>query len=671
MNQATNRKPQASGNGTGDDRLKAWLERKERMDRIPLDLISDAFARAHDGQPERNGDSLRFCAQDYTIQGQRWTNTKTGKEGTGSFAWVTDAMGLQGAKGGQKTVYAWISGQMGQQLDSGAIELVEKAATPARKPWNRNGKTPNAQNSNRENGGNGEQPKPNALDRWKARREEVNQIDIVEVMEELAAELGGGTHGSGRFKLGGDIYIYLQQEQTWQNTTGIDGRGHHGSFALAHMALGNDGAENGHNLTLAWLEERFGTRLENGEVAVVSSENRVRRGPKDLELPERIDDLLPKIRHYLIGERGLPPSLVNQAIREGTLYASRQRDPDTGIFRGEPRCIFEGPASAEIREIGEGGFKGCCPGSQTEFSGFRIPMAASVSEGLIVCTEAAIDALAYRTLFPGRYAYSINGVGRFNLQYRIATTTIDDGYGFRSAMDADMAGDLAASKLFGAIFTRVILAERLGVDEDIIDEWFLDDAVIDPDDVAEAEKEGIVRTSGALAIQVDRSPHHLFFNSGWEQELPVHTPSLIHGDPAESGGEDDGPTVVWEDSGETAAPTVTLVVTKDIHPRLKRGKHDMKVSKATFDRILTDFDFRRNRTPIGKDWNDALLALGPQYIRQYETAANINFRDGTPPLPEELKIAGAGLPNDAGTPQNANIPRSEDLHGTRQTVATP
>lgn len=492
----------------------------------------------------------------------------------------------------------------------------------------------------------------NALDRYRARRDNLEQIAIEHVLDQLQAD-PNQDGDSSKWKLDGDNIIVSGQR--WMNVnTGIH-KGF-GGVSLVRMHLGQWGTPGGEKLAMEWLEGK----LDPNDDRLKSTEDGSTRTQSDFEPPERLDHLLPDIRDYLVKDRGLPSALIDPQMHDGNIYASRRYDDKRHKYSGRPMAVFMGPASAEIREMGKDGFKGCCRGSQTDYSGYRIAHHPAVSERILAINEAAVDALSYRAIFPGRLAFSTNGAGRFALQYRLATGAMESEVGVRIALDADLPGDIAAQRLFNALYVRCLLSSKLGIDPETVDEWMLPESAIAlGDEASEASTdadEAPTSRQAKLLCMPSQSPHEMFLNSRNEyiQELPVHA-------------RDQANPKLWTATGQTSDPTIRLeVLTDDVHPRLKKGSMLIKVSQNGFDHMVKTLGVRRDRTPWGKDWNDALGRLGSSYQVAYEKAARAGFKEGPPVLPYELeRLRNPDIRQDTGStpPATSGRPQPFGMRG--------
>lgn len=445
--------------------------------------------------------------------------------------------------------------------------------------------------------------------------ERYKSIQLTEVLDSLGAHHNqDGDPNKSKIDAVGNIIF---KGQRWQNANNEAAKGYGGPSLVTH-ALGLPNQVEG----LRWMIKEFGEEFGDD---LVSDE--IDEGPKDFSPPERFPDIADRVADYLITDRYLPSALVHSLIEEGNVYGSHPwYEKGQRYITNVTRCVFLGPASAELRDTTADGFKGCCDGSQTDSSGFSVrPHPGAPAENIVAMTEAAIDAISYRALFPGRFVMSTNGAGRFMLQYRIAREAVSRGLGVRMALDADMAGDVPAQKIFNAFYVRKALSHHLKVAEAQVDKWIED---------------------GDLVIAVDRSPHHLFFNHGWEPELDVCEVRQV---PTPTGSKD-----VWEPNGETARPSIRLQITRNLHEKLQRGSITLTVSQAGFNYVVETLNVKRERPVNTKDWNAEVERLGSQFSLEYDALAKDGFKDGVPTLPSDLQALRA--PQDHPSPPAPDAP---------------
>ena len=448
----------------------------------------------------------------------------------------------------------------------------------------------------------GDEKKNEALERYQVRREAMNEIDISLVLERLGAD-NGQDGDRTKWKIPGFGNI-ITQGQRWKNVNTNVHKGFGGVRLVMHA---KDFEREGE--ALRWMEEQFGPadKIDNAIKAADSGKRKDR--PQYFDPPQAMDHVWDRVREYLTKERGIPSSLVDKMHEAGTLYGNLAFHEIRKQHYGSPRAIFLGPASAEIREITPDGFKGCATGSDTDNSCFHVPHYEEAEENILAIQEAAVDSLSYGALFPGRYAVSTNGVGRFQLQYRLCLEAMDSQYGVRLAFDADQAGDLGAQHVFNGIFARILLSRRLDVPYETVDQWLM---------------------SGAVDVTPMPSPHQMFFNEGWKPSIMVH----------ERAQETDGEgkiREVWKPTENNAPPTVRFSVRAGLHPKLDKRTYDIPVSERAFQYITEGLRLVRERPVMGKDWNDELRKLGSAYLMSYEREAKKGFANGVPALPLHLE----------------------------------
>lgn len=444
-----------------------------------------------------------------------------------------------------------------------------------------------------------------ALKRYIERRDALNEIDLGLVLTKLGADPGqDGDNSKWKIPAVGNIIV---KGQSWMNVN-THKKGFGGVQLVRHA---NDFEKE--REAMDWLEATFGA---SDKIApeIKARDNNRREKPQFFDPPERMDHLWARVRDYLTGQqkgqRGIPGTLIDEMHDRGTLYSTLAFDNVRKRHYGEPRAVFLGPASAEVREIVPTGFKGCTEGSDPERSCFQVPHADAAEESLLAIQEAAVDTLSYRALFPGRFCVSTNGVGRFPLQYRLSLEAMDNGYGVRLAFDADVAGDIGAQHVFNGLFARNLLSNRLGVTPETVDQWLL---------------------SGAIEVTPQPSPHHLFFSEGWKPALPVLRREI-------QTDEDGKVREVWLPTNDNASPTVHMVVTRTgLHDRLEKRAYDIPVTERAYRYITETLKLTRERPVMGKDWNDELNRLGLAYIRAYDRESKKDFVDGVPGLPVHLE----------------------------------
>lgn len=423
----------------------------------------------------------------------------------------------------------------------------------------------------------------------------MNSINIKSVFEELGAEANQDGDPS-KWKISG-IGNFIHKGQAWKNVN--HERKGYGGVQLVQMALEIEFFQ-----ALQWMVQKFGTDIsEDLKVDLSEYTEKAHFTP-----PENTSYNIQYVRRYLTNERGIPSYLVDKLIDKGTIYAEKHR-----------RCVFISQAAAELRSTGpeQDGtiFKGCCVGSQTDLSGFSVMPEKNANEQTISLVEAAIDALSYNALFPGRAVFSTNGSGRFLLQYKVMLEALNHEWKIKAAFDADWAGDLAAQKLFNALYIRSLLAHNLKVEPEIIDTWILDTSI---------------------TFNLYNSPHMNFFNEGWDDIKKEF--DLIRGE-----DEEGKPAMIIVDNGKESVPVIEIEVVKDLHPKLLKGKRRINVVKKGYEILINEKGLARERAINKKDWNEEMLMLGSKFTLDYEKCAGQNFKE-LPQLPKYLEQYRSGNP---------------------------
>lgn len=443
---------------------------------------------------------------------------------------------------------------------------------------------------------------------------------FVEIPVELVlAELGADPSQDGdkwKWKIEGigNIRQNPRVPQSWKNMN-TDTKGY-GSISLVMHAKNCQFKE-----ALYFLKEHFSEQIKNFDPALIE-QLRGQQEETEYTPPERMDKYNQQVADYLIRKRGLPTSLIKGLVEQGKIYGNKKvfedRNDNTTREYGEIRCVFISPLAGELRGIGEEGFKGCCLGSQTEVSGFMVLREEKVNEKVVALVEAAIDALSYRTMFPGRSAVSTNGSGRFRLQYRLALDAIETGYAVSAAFDADKPGDLAAQKLVNALFLRKFLSAQLKVSPETVDEWIISDDI---------------------SIVVHPSPHHLWWKPNGQEfdgtQQSVFVSKIVEKDEIDEKTGRNKKDTVWYDSGEKSDPIVEIQIRNPVHDLLKRGTVKYPITEKVVKYIHKNLKVVRERPVKTKDWNEDMLLLKEEYRIDYEQAVKDNFEFGIPSLPED------------------------------------
>ncbi len=182
-----------------------------------------------------------------------------------------------------------------------------------------------------------------------------------------------------------------------------------------------------------------------------------RRGPRpQLQLPAASQTQLPRVRRYLIQQRGLSTAILASLIDQGKLYADARGNAVFVMLAGKPNR----PIGAELRGTGQRVWRGLAPGTRKNAGYFWIGDPGS--QHIVLC-ESAIDAISCYQLHAQRQATPL---GRACLCISTAGVRPDApwlppllarGYQIYCGFDADQPGETASRQMI----TRHRLIQRL------------------------------------------------------------------------------------------------------------------------------------------------------------------------------------------------------------------
>ena len=142
------------------------------------------------------------------------------------------------------------------------------------------------------------------------------------------------------------------------------------------------------------------------------------------------------MRHYLIQERAILPSMTDALIASGTLYADR-RSNAVFLLLGKGNI----PVGAELRGTGPQRWRGMAPGSQRDLGYFSVQ---APQPAMTILCESAIDAISCFLLHPTSLCLSTSGA-RSNPRWLPAL--LSQGIDIYCGFDADAAGDTMAEQM--------------------------------------------------------------------------------------------------------------------------------------------------------------------------------------------------------------------------------
>jgi hypothetical protein len=160
--------------------------------------------------------------------------------------------------------------------------------------------------------------------------------------------------------------------------------------------------------------------------------------PRCLTLPPPDRSQLSAVKHYLVHDRAITPSLTDSLIASGKLYADR-RGNAVFLLLGKQNT----PVGAELRGTGPQRWRGMAPGSQKDLGYFSVQ--APDATMAILC-ESAIDAISCFLLHPASLCLSTSGA-RPNPRWLPAL--LSQRLAVYCGFDADATGDSLAAQMIG------------------------------------------------------------------------------------------------------------------------------------------------------------------------------------------------------------------------------
>jgi hypothetical protein len=158
--------------------------------------------------------------------------------------------------------------------------------------------------------------------------------------------------------------------------------------------------------------------------------------PCRLTLPSPDHSRLSSVKHYLIHERAITPSLTDFLIASGRLYAD-SRGNAVFLLLGRENT----PVGAELRGTGPQRWRGMAPGSQKDLGYFSAQ--APDATRVILC-ESAIDAISCLLLHPASLCLSTSGA-RSNPRWLPAL--LSQHLTVYCGFDSDATGDAMAEQM--------------------------------------------------------------------------------------------------------------------------------------------------------------------------------------------------------------------------------
>jgi hypothetical protein len=158
--------------------------------------------------------------------------------------------------------------------------------------------------------------------------------------------------------------------------------------------------------------------------------------PSHLKLPPPDPTKLGRVKHYLVTQRRIAPTLLDPLIQSGALYADSRANA-VFLLLGKQNL----PVGAELRGTTQVPWRGLTPGTQKDQGFFSIPVAPLPA--IILC-ESAIDAISCFALHPQHRCLSTAGA-RPNPRW--LKPLLDQGCKVYCGFDTDPAGEQMAQAM--------------------------------------------------------------------------------------------------------------------------------------------------------------------------------------------------------------------------------
>jgi hypothetical protein len=170
-------------------------------------------------------------------------------------------------------------------------------------------------------------------------------------------------------------------------------------FMNWHQSLGGGGAidlamhlnDLDFKRAVAWLQRHF----------AIPSDSEPPPAVRRLTLPPPDRSRLSTVKHYLVHDRAITPSLTDSLIASGKLYADR-RGNAVFLLLGKENT----PVGAELRGTGPQRWRGMAPGSQKDLGYFSVQAPDAT---MVILCESAIDAISCLLLHPCSHCLSTSG----------------------------------------------------------------------------------------------------------------------------------------------------------------------------------------------------------------------------------------------------------------------
>lgn len=247
------------------------------------------------------------------------------------------------------------------------------------------------------------------------RLDQLRRIPLPSVLRETGAQRDRYDKAKWHTRMG-TLSVTGMKFMNWQQSAGGGG-----AIDLAMHLNGLDfqGA-------VAWLQHHLS----------VPPDSELTPAPRRLALPPPDPSRLSAVKHYLVHDRAITPSLTDSLIACGKLYADR-RGNAVFLLLGKDNV----PVGAELRGTGGQRWRGMAPGSQKDHGYFSVQAPGAT---MVILCESAIDAISCLLLYPSSLCLSTSGA-RSNPRWLSAL--LSQGLAVYCGFDADAAGDASAAQM--------------------------------------------------------------------------------------------------------------------------------------------------------------------------------------------------------------------------------
>jgi hypothetical protein len=175
-----------------------------------------------------------------------------------------------------------------------------------------------------------------------------------------------------------------------------------------------------------WLQRHFS----------IAPDSEPPQAPRRLSLPLPDRSRLSAVKHYLVHERAITPSMTDSLLASGKLYADG-RGNAVFLLLGKENT----PVGAELRGTGPRRWRGMAPGSQKDLGYFSVQAPDAM---IVILCESAIDAISCLLLHPASLCLSTSGA-RPNPRW--LPVLLSQRLAVYCGFDSDATGDAMAEQM--------------------------------------------------------------------------------------------------------------------------------------------------------------------------------------------------------------------------------